>query len=88
MKFVIKRFSAFAIIFFALAASHVLTGCDGSDANKAAKETVEELSGKNIVDKGEKIKQQIDTLSAEQIEKVQQDINNGTYSREQENEGK
>lgn len=83
MKHVIKSAASFALIFFALTASHILTGCEGSDANKAAKETVEELSGKNIRDKGEKIKQQINAISADQIEKIQQDINKGTYQESQ-----
>lgn len=80
----IKKITAVIIVFLGFTSLAILTGCEGSDADNAAKETVEELSGKNIVDKGEKIKQQIDKLSADEIEKVQQNIKTGTYGEEQE----
>lgn len=71
------------IISLSLAVVGTFSGCNGSDADKAARETVEEITGKNLVEKGEKIKQQINELSEKEIENVQQDILKGTYGQEQ-----
>ncbi len=85
MKSFIRNLPALTLLLLVCAAP-TFAGCEGSDADKAAKEAVEELSGKNIVEKGEKIKQQIDAYSTEQIEKIQQDIYKGTYSKDREAE--
>lgn len=58
------------------------TGCGGSDPGDKARETVEELSGKNIVDKGEKLKKQINDLSDQQAREVQRNFEEGTEDQE------
>lgn len=77
-----KHAAMIVLIVFLLGALPLLGGCEGSDAEKAAQETVNELSGKNLIDKGEKIKQQIKDLSDKDIERIQQDIRNGTFGQE------
>ncbi len=83
MKFVTKKALAPLIIALSLVAC-TLTGCSGSDADRAAGETAAGITGKNAVEKGEKLKQQINEISENEIEKIQQDIRRGTYGQEQE----
>ncbi|HOO44876.1 MAG TPA: hypothetical protein PLM29_01505 [Deltaproteobacteria bacterium] len=59
-----------------------LTGCEGSDARKAIDDTVEEVSGARIIEKGENIKKQIQDLNAKDIERIQKDIEKGVYTEE------
>ena len=42
-------------------------------------ETVHELSGAGIVEKGENLKQQIRDLNAEDVQRIQQDLSRGVY---------
>ncbi|HHO76867.1 MAG TPA: hypothetical protein ENN05_10630 [Deltaproteobacteria bacterium] len=74
----------FAAIVLALAllASTALTGCEGSDARKSIDDAVEEVSGAKIINKGENIKKQIQDLNAQDIERIQKDIEKGVYSEE------
>jgi predicted SpoU family rRNA methylase len=62
-----------------LAAALILTGCEGSEAKKEVEETVHELSGAGIVEKGENLKQQIRDLNAEDVQRIQQDLSRGVY---------
>jgi len=45
-------------------------------------ETVKELSGAGLVDKGEKLKQQIRDLNAEDVRRIQEDLSRGVYEEE------
>ena len=72
----------------ALTSGMYLIGCEGSDTHKAIDTTVEGLSGKNAVEKGEKMKQQINKLESDAIEKIQQSIKNGTYGEQEQKEEK
>ena len=83
MKAMVKKSLAPLIVTLSFVAC-TLAGCSGSDADKAARETSAEITGKNMVEKGEKIKQQINRISESEIEKIQQDIRRGTYGEEQE----
>ena len=70
------------ILVMAFIAAAVVTGCEGSEARKAIDETVEEVSGAKIIEKGENIKKQIQDLNAQDIERIQKDIEKGVYSEE------
>jgi hypothetical protein len=43
---------------------------------------VRELSGAELIDKGERLKQQIRDLNAKDIERIQEDISKGIYGQE------
>jgi len=60
-----------------------LSGCEGSDARKQIDDTVKKVSGAELVEKGEKIKQQIRDLSAQDIDRIQKDIEKGVYGEEE-----
>ena len=76
-----KFFTVLALI-LAFAVAVITTSCEGSDTKKAIDDTVKDLSGAEIVEKGEKIKQQIRDLNAEDIERIQKDIEKGVYGEE------
>ena len=61
----------------------VLSGCEGSDARKQIDDTVKKVSGAELVEKGEKMKQQIRDLSAQDIDRIQKDIEKGVYGEEE-----
>ena len=61
----------------------VLGGCEGSDARKQIDDTVKKASGAELVEKGEKMKQQIRDLTAEDIERIQKDIEKGVYGEKE-----
>ncbi len=82
MRFSIQRNMTIVIIICSFITAPLFTGCEGSDTDRAVKETVEELSGKNIVDKGQKMKQQIDDLSEQEARRVQQEISTGQEDRQ------
>lgn len=84
MKPAMKKPLALFVISLSFAAAWMIAGCSGSDTDKTVRETIEEVTGKNVAEGGEKIKQQINKLTEGEIEKVQQDIKNGTYGQEQE----
>jgi outer membrane murein-binding lipoprotein Lpp len=65
-----------------LAACLLLGGCEGSDARDAVDETVKELSGAGIVEKGQEIEQRVRELNARDIERIQEDISRGVYGEE------
>jgi hypothetical protein len=71
---------SFLILAFAVAV--ITASCEGSDAKKAIDDTVKDLSGAEIVEKGEKIKQQVEDLTAEDIERIQKDIEKGVYGED------
>ena len=83
MQKYIRRFSAVLIMILAFAAAVIITSCEGSDARKAIDDTVEEASGGGLIKKGEKIKQEIRDLNAQEIERIQKDIEKGVYSEEE-----
>ncbi|MBN2298369.1 MAG: hypothetical protein JXM72_07235 [Deltaproteobacteria bacterium] len=70
------------ILVMAFTAATALTGCEGSEARKAIDDTVEEVSGAKLVEKGENIKKKIQDLNAQDIERIQKDIEKGVYSEE------
>jgi len=88
MRPAIRKALALFIITLSFAAAWMTAGCSGSDADKTVRETIEEVTGKKVIEGGEKMKQQINALTEGEIEKVQQDIRNGTYGQEQEAENK
>ncbi len=65
-----------------LFSSQFLTGCGKSEQGNAVKETVEELSGKNIIDKGERLKKQINDLGDQQVKDVQKRFDQGSEGQE------
>jgi len=67
---------------FFLAGALIFTGCEGSEAKREVEETVKELSGAGLVDKGEKLKQQIRDLNAEDVRRIQEDLSRGVYEEE------
>lgn len=67
---------------FFLAGALIFTGCEGSEAKRGAEETVNELSGAGLVDKGGKLKQQIKDLNAEDVRRIQEDLSRGVYGQE------
>ncbi len=67
---------------FSLAGALIFTGCEGSEAKREVEETVKELSGAGLVDKGEKLKQQIKDLNAEDVRRIQEDLSRGVYGEE------
>lgn len=83
MKKCTGNFVTAFILILAFAATVIITSCEGSDARKAIDDTVKELSGAELVEKGEKIKQQIRDLTAEDIERIQKDIEKGVYGEEE-----
>ncbi len=72
---------AFLSVFF-LACALIFTGCEGGEAKREVEETVNELSGAGLVDKGEKLKQQIRDLNAEDVRRIQEDLSRGVYGEE------
>ncbi|HPX51348.1 MAG: hypothetical protein GXY28_07780 [Bacteriovoracaceae bacterium] len=82
MKRTGKRIAAAFIVSLSIAGSALLAGCDGSEAAREAEETVRELSGAELIDKGERLKQQIRDLNAKDIERIQEDISKGIYGQE------
>ena len=71
------------ILIVAFTALTTLTGCEGSEARKAIDDTVEEVSGGKLIKKGEDIKRQIEDLNAQDIERIQKDIEKGVYGEEE-----
>ncbi len=77
-----RKLCTVSVLILAFAVAVITSSCEGSDAKKAIDDTVKDLSGAKIVEKGEKIKQQIRDLNAEDIERIQKDIEGGVYSEE------
>ena len=75
-------FTAFILI-LAIAAAFTVTSCEGSDARKVVDDTVEEVSGAKLIKKGEEIKQEIRDLNAQEIDRIQKDIEKGVYCEEE-----
>lgn len=82
MKQAVGRISAVVLVMLGFVSSPVLTGCDGSEMRESVDETVRELSGAELLNKGEKLKQQIRDLNAQDVEKIQEDISRGVYGQE------
>lgn len=70
------------ITVFSLAGALIFTGCEGSETKRAAEETVKELSGAELIDKGERLKGQIKDLNAEDVRRIQEDLSRGVYRDE------
>ena len=62
---------ALMTLLLCLVCAGLVTGCGGSDSEKAVKKTVEDLSGKTTVDQGNKLKKQIYDLSDQGVQKVE-----------------
>ena len=80
-KYAGKLFIVSALI-LAFAVAVITASCEGSDAKKAIDDTVKDLSGAKTVEQGEKIKQQINDLTAKDIERIQKDIEKGVYGED------
>ena len=80
MKEYTRNFAAACIVILAFAAAVIISSCEGSDARKVINDTVEEVSGTGLIEKGEKIKQEIRDLNAQDIERIQKDIEKGVYN--------
>jgi len=83
MRRLARKFFTVLALILAFAVAVITASCEGSDAKKAIDDTVKDLSGAEIVEKGEKIKQQIRDLNAEDIERIQKDIEKGVYGEEE-----
>ncbi|HNY66793.1 MAG TPA: hypothetical protein PKM41_15275 [Deltaproteobacteria bacterium] len=66
-----RLLAGIVIAALSLAAGVLVYGC--SDGGKAAREAVEDVTGKTTVDAGERLKSQIDRLEAQELERVPQD---------------
>ena len=66
----------------ALVACLLFGGCEGSDTREALDETVKELSGAGIVEKGQEIEQRVRTLNDRDIERIQEGLSRGVYGEE------
>jgi len=83
MRYQIKRFclSLLSAVFFI--GSVICSGCEGGDTHKAVDDTVREVSGGKMIDKGKSLEEQVHKLNAQEIERIQKDIEKGTYGEDQ-----
>ncbi len=79
----IRQLGLAIVLIVSFFAAAVLSGCEGSEAKKAVEDTVKEVTGAGLVEKGEKIKKQIQDLNAQDIERIQKDIEAGVYGKEE-----
>jgi hypothetical protein len=78
-----KNFSIMFILILSFMIAAFLFSCEGSEVRKAIDDTVEEVSGGELIKKGEALKQQIRDLNANDIERIQKDIEKGVYGQEE-----
>ena len=48
------------------------TGCEGSDSREAVDDTVKELSGQKNIERGEKMKKDIDDIKKIQVDRLKE----------------
>ena len=79
----VRRFIAFAIPVFVLIGMLQLSGCEGSDAEKAVTKTVDQAVGADAAKQGQQIEQEAKQSMQKEMERSRKDIDPDTAGDDQ-----